>query len=258
MSNPVLDRRFGGNQAATAGVDAMAGQLPPVTSPVVADTMSVAGVSRATGIMLLVLLAGGFVGWNQVSATDPPTLPSFLLAAVLVGIGLAILGVVKPELARFVGPLYAAVEGFVLGAISRVFEFAFAGIVLQAVLATLATMVVMLVLYATRTIRVTEKMRSIVIGATLGVALFYLVAMVMSMFGSTMPVVWDSGPVGILFSLAIVGLAAFNLLLDFELIERGVASRAPAAYDWFAALGLMITLVWLYLEILRLLSKLRD
>ncbi len=258
MSNPVLERRFGGNRAATAGLDAMAGQLPPVTTPVIGDTMSVGGVSRATGIMLALVLAGGFVGWNQVTATDPPSLPGMLLPAVLVGLGLAIAGILKPEWARFAGPLYAAVEGFVLGAISRVYEFAFAGIVLQAVMATLATMFVMLVLYATRTIRVTERMRSVVIGATAGLALFYLVAIVMSLFGATMPVVWDSGPIGILFSVAVVGLAAFNLLLDFELIERGVASRAPAGYDWFAALGLMITLVWLYLEMLRLLSKLRD
>jgi uncharacterized YccA/Bax inhibitor family protein len=262
MSNPVLGRAFGGDQpaVATAGVDtAMAAQgLPTTGSPVVVDTMTIGGVTRATGLMLVVLLAGAFVGWNQVTASDPPQLPGFILPAMLVGFGLAIAGTVRPQWARFVGPLYAATQGFVLGAISRVYEFAWEGIVLQAVLATIATTIVMVVLFATRTIRVTDKMRSVIIGATLALALFYLASLVLSLFGATMPLVWDSGLFGILFSVAVVALAAFNLLLDFDLIERGVAARAPAHYDWFAALGLMVTLVWLYLEILRLLARTRD
>ncbi len=261
VSNPVLTRGFGGDQpaAATAGADAaMAAQDLRTGSPIVAETMSVGGVTRATGIMLVVLLGGAFVGWNQVTATDPPQLPGFLWVPMLVGFGLAIAGVVKPELAWLFGPLYAATQGFVLGAISRVYELAWEGIVLQAVLATIATTIVMVVLYATRTIRVTDKLRSVIIGATLGLALFYLASLVLSLFGATMPLVWDSGLFGILFSAAVVALAAFNLLLDFDLIERGVRAGAPARYDWFAALGLMVTLVWLYLEILRLLARIRD
>jgi uncharacterized YccA/Bax inhibitor family protein len=125
-------------------------------------------------------------------------------------------------------------------------------------MATVLTTFVMVVLFATRTIRVTEKLRSVVIGATIAVGVFYLVSILFSVFGATIPLIWDSGMFGILFSVAVVALAAFNLLLDFDLIERGVAARAPASYDWFAALGVTITLVWLYLEILRLLSKLRD
>ena len=262
MSNPVLQRGFGGNQAtaATAGADAaMAGRAVPTTpSPIVVEAMTLGGVVRATGLMLAVLLVTGFVGWNQVTVTDPPQLPGFLLVAVLVGVALAIAGTVKPELARFVGPLYAATQGFVLGAISRVYELAWNGIVLQAVLATIATTLVMVVLFATRTIRVTDRLRSVVIGATLAIALFYLVSLLLSLFGATMPLIWDSGWFGIMFSVAIIALAAFNLLLDFDLIERGIAAQAPATYNWFAALGLLVTLVWLYLEILRLLGHLRD
>jgi len=259
MSNPVLERGFGGTQAAATADAAAAGHDFQTTgSPIVAESMSVGGVSRATGFMLLVLLAGGLVGWNQVTATESPELPVFLLPAILVGFGLAIAGTVKPEWARFVGPLYAVVQGYVLGAISRVYELAWSGIVLQAVMATILTTIVMVALYATRTIRVTEKLRSVVVGATIAVAVFYLLSFVLSLFGTSVPLVWDSGMFGILFSVAVVALAAFNLLLDFDLIERGVAARAPASYDWFAALGIMITLVWLYLEILRLLSKLRD
>ncbi len=260
MSNPVLERGFGGNQPAAATADAALAShdFDETGSPIVAETMSVGGVTRATGFMLLLLMAGAVVGWNQVTATDPPQFPTFLLPAIFIGFGLAMAGVIKPQWARFAGPLYALVEGFVLGAISRAYEFAWSGIVLQAVLATILTTVVMLALYATRTIRVTEKMRSVIIGATIGVAVFYLVSFLFSLFGASIPLVWDSGMFGILFSVAVVALAAFNLLLDFDLIERGVAARAPASYDWFAALGIMITLVWLYLEILRLLSKLRD
>ena len=258
MSNPVLERAFGGAQQATVTADGSLAGHGATASPVVVETMSVGGVARATGIMLVVLLAGGAVGWGQVAAADPPQFPPYLLVPILVGFGLAIAGTVKPEWARFVGPLYAVVQGFVLGAISRVYELAWTGIVLQAVMATILTTVVMVVLYATRTIRVTDKLRSVVIGATIAVAAFYLVSILFSLFGATVPLVWDSGLFGIVFSIAVVALAAFNLLLDFDLIERGIAARAPASYDWFAALGVMITLVWLYLEILRLLSKLRD
>ncbi len=263
MSNPVLSRGFGGDQAsaATASADVgIAGRDVPAIpySPVAADEMSIGGVARATGLLLLILLATGAYGWSQVVPTDPPQLPRFLLLAILLGAGIAIAGTIKPQLARIAAPLYAAVQGYVLGAISHAFELAWSGIVLQAVLATIVTTIVMVTLFATRTIRVTDKLRSVVIGATIAVAAFYILSLILSLFGTTMPLIWDSGMFGIGFSVLVVALAAFNLLLDFDLIERGVAARAPAGYDWFAALGLLVTLVWLYLEILRLLAKLRD
>jgi uncharacterized YccA/Bax inhibitor family protein len=117
---------------------------------------------------------------------------------------------------------------------------------------------VMLFLYASRIIKVTQRLRSIVVGATLGILAFYVVSLVGSMFGWNMPLVWDSGPLGILFSLVVAGVAAFNLLLDFDLIENGVRANAPEWMNWFAAMGLMVTLVWLYLEILRLLGKIQS
>ena len=132
------------------------------------------------------------------------------------------------------------------------------GIVMQAVVLTFATAFAMLALYAFRVIRVTEKLRSIVIAATGGIMLFYLVAFVLGMFGVGVPLIHSSGTMGIAFSVFVVGLAAFNLLLDFDIIERGAKTGAPKWMEWFGGFALIVTLVWLYIEILRLLSKLQD
>jgi uncharacterized YccA/Bax inhibitor family protein len=239
MANPVLSREFTRPEAAVAD-----------------DVMTAAGVSRATFTVFGLLLAAAIVGWTQV---EVGTAPGWMLPAVFVAVGVVLVGVFKPEWAPVVGPIYAIVEGLIVGAISRVYQDFYAdGIVTNALLATGVVVLVMAVLYATRTIRVTQRLRSIVIGATLAVFLFYMVSLLLSLFDVAVPVVWDGGPIGILFSLAVIALAAFNLLLDFDLIERGVAARAPSYMNWYAALGLMVTIVWLYLEILRLLGNLRD
>ena len=164
----------------------------------------------------------------------------------------------QPKLARVTGPLYALTMGAFVGSLSRAYSTFYDGIVLQAILATAAVFVVMLVLFTTRTIKVTNRLRSTVIGATFGIALFYLASIVLSLFGADMPFVWDSGFFGIAFSVFVVGVAAFNLLLDFDLIERGVAAGAPKYMEWYGAFGLMVTIIWMYLEILRLLAKLRE
>ena len=157
-----------------------------------------------------------------------------------------------------IGPIYAVIEGALVGAISSVYQDLYAeGIVTNAVMATAITVLAMVVLYVTRTIRVTDRMRSIVIGATVGIFVFYVATFALSFFGVTMPLVWDAGPLGILFSLAVIVLAAFNLLIDFDLIERGINGGAPKWMDWYAAFGLIVTIIWLYLEILRLLGKLQ-
>jgi uncharacterized YccA/Bax inhibitor family protein len=164
----------------------------------------------------------------------------------------------KPHLARFTGPLYALLEGLVLGAISRVYEEQWNGIVLQAVVITVLVLGAMAFLYATRIIKVTDRMRRIVIGATLALAAFYLISLLASLVGLTVPLIWDAGPFGILFSVAVCGLAAFNLALDFDLAERGVQEGLPKEMEWFCGFALMVSLVWLYLEVLRLLGKIRN
>jgi uncharacterized YccA/Bax inhibitor family protein len=240
MANPVMTKGFGTQTVSTTTT----------------DRMTVGGVGRASGILLAIFAPAAVWGWSQVDI-GAGVFPQWLMVAVLLGIGLVIVGMFKPQLARFIAPVYALVEGALVGAISAVYASAYDGLVTQAIMGTFLTVVVMAVLYATRTIKVTERLRSTVMVATGGVFLFYMVTLGLSFFGVNMPLVFDAGPFGILFSVAVIGLAAFNLLLDFDLIERGVRGGAPAYMNWYAAFGLMVTIVWLYLEILRLLSKLQ-
>ena len=239
-----------------------ASTLPPATG----ETMRLSGTMSASAILLGFLVVAGYFGWQAVTVTTVNTdsglkstasIPPWVIVSVFVGLGLAILTIVKPKIARFSAPLYAVAEGIFIGAISRFYEASFEGIVLQAVGLTFGVFAMMLVLYATGTIRVTDKLRRGIFAATGAVVIVYLATMVLQLFGSNIPFIHESGPVGILFSLVVVGIAAFNLLLDFDFIERGVTMGAPRYMEWYGAFGLIVTLVWLYLELLRLLSKLR-
>lgn len=263
MANAVLERAVGGapedpqRPGWAAGGTAGVGAPPGV---VTGDTMSMGGVVSATAVLFVLLLGAGVFGWSQVDTAADGTsrAPAWILPAVLGGFVVVLVASFKPALARVLAPVYALVQGAVLGAISRVFENEWDGIVVQAVMATAVVFGTMLFLYGTRIIRVTERMRRVVIGATAALAIFYLLSILLSLFGAQMPLVWDAGPFGILFSVAVVGLAAFNLVVDFDLVERGVAQGLPRAGEWFCALALMVSIVWLYLEILRLLAKLRQ
>jgi len=230
---------------------------PPVAG---AGTMTMGGVASATGVLLVLLLAAGVVGWNLVEQPVPGQVefPGWMLVPLLGAVGVAIVTAFKPPIARFTAPIYALLQGIVLGAISRVFEEEWDGIVLQAVAITAFVLAAMAFLYATRIIKVTDRMRRIVVGATLGLFVFYAVSLLLSIFGVQAPLIWDSGPFGILFSVAVCGLAAFNLALDFDLAERGVRAGLPKHMEWYCGFGLMVSLVWLYLEVLRLLGKLRS
>ena len=236
-----------------------AARRPPGTTAD-ADTMTVGGVVNISFLLLTLVVVGGWFGWASVEATpdEGVRLPAWLLPVVLVGFGIAILTVFKPKLARFTAPVYALLEGALLGAISHVYEFRFEGIVLQAFGLTVGVFTLLLFLYATRIIKVTDNLRMGIVAATGAVFLVYLVSMVMRLFGVDVPFIHDSGPVGILFSLAVVVIASLNLVLDFDFIERGAASGAPRYMEWYGAFGLLVTLVWLYLELLRLLGKLRS
>ena len=221
--------------------------------------MTVNGSITATGVLLVLLVASAFVGW---SATDTSLagveVPGWFFAPLIASIGLAIATIFKPGWARITAPLYALAEGVIVGAISKIYNFEFDGIVLQAAGGTIGVLAIMLFLYATRIIQVTDKLRMGIVCATGAIALVYVFNLILRLFGTELPFLHDSGAVGILISVVIVGVAAFNLLLDFDFIERGAAARAPKAMEWYAGFGLLLTLVWLYLELLRLLSKLRD
>lgn len=230
--------------------------------------MRLGGVLSASAVLMLVLVVAGWFGWNAVkvsTTTDllgrqvsSTTAPPWLFGALIVGLVLAIVTIMKPKLARFTGVLYAVAEGLVLGAVSHLYEVQYKGIVLQAVGLTIGVFIMMLFLFATRIIKVTNKLRTGIVAATGAVMLVYVASIILRLFGADVPMIHSAGPVGILFSLVVVGIAAFNLLLDFDFIERGVAAQAPRYMEWYGAFGLLITLVWLYLELLRLLSKLRS
>ncbi len=168
----------------------------------------------------------------------------------------ALVTIFKPTVAPISAPIYAALEGLFLGGVSAIAEMSFPGIAFQAVMLTFGTMFIMLVTYRTGLIKVNEKFRSGIIAATGAIALIYFINFIMSFFGESMPMIHEGGLMGIGFSLVVIAIAALNLLLDFDFIEKSSLHGAPKYMEWYGAFGLMVTLVWLYLEILRLLSKL--
>jgi len=227
-------------------------------APPPGDVMTVGGAVSATAVLLVLLGVGAAIGWNSVETRlDTVELPGWIFVAFIGALGLAIATILRPQWARLTGPLYALVEGTVVGAISNLYEREFSGIVLQAAVGTMGVLAVMLFLYATRIIKVTDKLRMGIVMATGAIALMYVVSMVFRLFGSEIPFLHDTGTIGILVSVAIVVVASFNLLLDFDFVERAVDAQAPRATEWYAAFGLVLTLVWLYLELLRLLAKLQ-
>lgn len=259
MSNPTLNRQFGSLPPAGAAADAGM-QRPP--TPIITgadDAMTIGGTSSKTAFLLILVLAAGAWGWGLVEPElGPVSIPGWWFGVMIGAIAVAIITALRPQIAVFTGPLYSVGMGVVVGSISHIYNAQFDGIVLQALMATASVFFVMMVLFVTRTIRVTEKMRGIVVGATVGIMVFYLASMVLSLFDVGIPAVWEGGVIGIGFSLFVVAIAAFNLMLDFDLIERGVTARAPKHMEWFGAFALMVTIVWLYVEILRLISKIRD
>ncbi len=254
MANPALGRQFGSTGSA-ATIDA-ASSARAIPAGFGEDRMTIGGTAADTGLMLVLLVIAGAWGWAVSSPTG--ALPLWSIGVLLVAFVLAIVTIFNPKIAIITTPIYTAAQGVFLGAMSKAYENAWGGIVITAVLATVAVFVVMLVLFVTRAIAVTNKLRSVIIGATLGIALFYFASFLLALFGVQMPFVWEGGIGGILFSVFVVGIAALNLLLDFDSIERGVAMGAPKYMNWYGAFGLMITIIWLYMEILRLLGKARS
>ena len=184
---------------------------------------------------------------------------AFLMwTGVIGGIVALIAGYWKPQIAHIAAPGYALFEGLFIGSISAIYNAAFEGIVLQAVTLTLGTLLAMLLLYRSRIIKVTPGFKTGILMATGAIFLVYMVSIIGSFVGFSVPYLHDSGPIGIGISLVIVGIAALNLLIDFDAFEKGEEAGAPKNMEWLCAMGLLVTIVWLYIEVLRLLSKLRD
>ena len=224
-----------------------------------AARMTLSGTVNKTGILLLCAAFTAVLTWNSVAGAHDLGFAS--TALVLGGIGgfiFALITAFKKEWSPVTAPIYALLEGLVLGGISAIFELRYPGLPMEAVALTFGTLFVLLLAYKSGLIRVTEKFRLGVVAATGGIMVFYLIEMLLGFFGVHFTTINGAGPIGIGVSLFIVAIAALNLVLDFDFVEQGVAHGAPKYMEWYAAFGIMVTLVWLYLEILRLLSKMRS
>ena len=227
--------------------------LQKVGSNQAEGAMTIKGTINKMAFLLVLVMAAAVYAWGA-PARQQDIMP-FLWGGALGGFALAIIITIKKEWAPYLAPAYALAEGLFLGVVSVLYSNLYDGIVLQAVGITFATFLAMLILYRTRIIRATERFKAIVFTATAGIALFYLLALVLGFFNIRIPFLHEGSTIGIIFSLVVVAVAALNLIINFDLIETGAAQGAPKYFEWYASFGMLVTLVWLYLEILRLLSK---
>jgi len=226
------------------------------------QVMTLNGTVNKTGMLLLLTVLTAAYSWSQVDfgagAQPGGAFNLYLWGGLIAGLVFAIATIVKKQWAPVTAPLYALSEGFFLGAISAMYSYLYEGIVQQAVLLTFGTLFAMLLAYRSGLIKPTEKFRAGVIAATGGIALVYLATIVLRFFDIQIPLIHESGMIGIGFSLFVIVIAALNLVLDFDFIETGVEQRAPKYMEWYGGFALLVTLVWLYIEFLRLLSKLQS
>jgi uncharacterized YccA/Bax inhibitor family protein len=229
------------------------------------EAMTERGTLNKFFLLFLLVMGTASLTWNAYGQ-GKDVFP-WMIGGAIGGLIVAIVLAFKPMWATFLAPVYALFEGAFVGGISAFYNFAFkgaettgstGGIVMQAVGLTFGVVIAMFALYRFRVIKATEKFKSVIFTATAGIAVFYLLAMVLRMFHIDMPLIHSSGTMGIVFSLVVVAVAALNLILDFDMIERGVEMGAPKYMEWYGAFGLLVTIVWLYLEILRLLAKLNS
>ena len=221
--------------------------------------MSVRGTLNKFGFMMLMVIGGAVYSWNLYQAGSLQSMNMWMMIGIFGGLITAIAISFKPNWAPYLAPAYGILEGLFIGGISAImndaFQKTYPGLVMQAVGLTFGVAIAMFLLYNFRIIRATEKFKSVIITATVGIAIFYFLSMIVRMFGVSMPFLYDSGLLGIGISLFIVAIAALNLILDFDMIEKGSESGAPKFMEWYGAFALLVTIVWLYIEILKLLSR---
>jgi len=224
----------------------------------IGEAMTLQGTVNKTGLLLLCVVATAAWTWGLSHSETPEAVYPWMIGGFLGGFVVALVTIFKKTWSPVTAPIYALLEGFALGGISAIFEKMYPGVAIQAVGLTLGTLFVLLLAYKTGIIRATQGFKIGVIAATGGIAVFYLIEMALGFFFHVqVPAVNGSGFWGIAFSLFVVVIAALNLVLDFDMIETGVNGGAPRYMEWYGAFGLMVTLIWLYLEILRLLGKIR-
>lgn len=217
------------------------------------DTMTVSGTINKSFLMLILLIASAAITWIMTTSGQNPII--LTIGGAIVGFILVLIATFKPQYSTFLAPGYAIFEGLFIGGISAIFEVMYPGIVIQAVSCTFVTFMVCFVLYKYEIVKVNEKFRSVVIAATLAIATYYLITWLLTLFTSFQPVHYGNSLMSIGISVVVIVVAALNLFLDFDQIEKGAQQKMPKYMEWYGAMGLMITLVWLYIEFLRLLSK---
>ncbi len=221
-------------------------------------TMTETGTLNKFFLLFLLVMGSASLTWK--AFYDGVNVMPWMIGSAILGFIVAIAITFKKEWAAYLTPVYGLLEGVFLGGISAVYNNVFAksapGIITQAVLLTFGAVIAMFILYRLRVIKATEKFKSIIFVATAGIAIFYGLSIVLRMFGIDIPFIHEGSTMGIAFSLFVVAIAALNLILDFDMIEKGVAAGSPKYMEWYGAFGLLVTIVWLYLEILRLLAKL--
>jgi uncharacterized YccA/Bax inhibitor family protein len=223
------------------------------------DGMTLQGTVNKTGVLLICVIATAAWTWNLfMHSRSPETVGPLALVGLIGGLIFGFATIFKKEWAPVTAPIYALLEGLVLGSVSAMLELRFPGIAIQSVSLTFGTLVVLLLAYRSGLIRVTDKLRLGIVAATGGIAVFYLIEIALGFFGVHFGAVNGAGAIGIAFSVFVVIIASLNLVLDFDFIEAGARAGAPKYMEWYGAFGLMVTLIWLYFEILRLFSKLRS
>lgn len=219
--------------------------------------MTIEGAVNKTGLLLILLVIMGAFSW-QAFLVFPEFALFGVIGSALAALVVAIVLIFKREYAAILAPIYALLEGVVLGVLSALFESLYSGIVMQAILVTIGVLFALLFAYKSRWVEATENFKLGVIAATGGIFVVYLISFIAGLFGVSIPYIHESGAIGIAFSLFVVVVAALNLVLDFDFIEKGAMHGAPKYMEWYGAFGLLVTLVWLYLEVLKLLSKVRS
>lgn len=222
------------------------------------ERMTVQGTVNKGFLLLVVLMASALWPWSQfMSSGNVQAVSGLMMLGLIGGLVLAVIISFKANLAPYLAVPYAALEGLAIGGVSAMLEQRYPGIAIEAVGLTLAVLAVLLVAYKARLIRVTDKFRAMVVGATVGILILFLASWILSFFHVAVPVLYSSTPLGIGITLVIAAVAALNLVLDFDLIERGATGGAPRYMEWYGAFALILTLVWLYIEMLQLLGQIR-
>lgn len=238
------------NPAMTGKIFEKAGVTPAGSS-----VMTITGTINRIGLMLLLVIAAAAYTWNMVMGADPGRAGTLAMVGAIGGFILALITIFRPQSSAITAPVYAILEGLFLGAISAIINAKYPGVAFQAVLLTIGTLFTMLFLYRSGRIRATPRFRRGVMMATGAVFFAYLISWVMGLLGMPVGFMHSAGPLGILINLVIIVIAALNLIMDFDFIEKGSQMGAPKYMEWYGAFGLMVTLIWLYIEFLRLLSR---